>query len=157
MGYGVSRHLQLHQSVAASILVDSTLRTGSHPTRFRKQSLWGTLPHLPCGWAASLRREGQAPALCPLETDSIGSINGQVSLAPLSPVHCPLSWVKCWTSLKINWVMGFFLYCKVKLPSSLRLLQTCVCRGAVGPGTSTNPGGGGRTDGRTDALLACEI
>lgn len=85
---------------------------------FRKQT-----PMEDSGWAASLGREGQAPALCPLGTDSVCGLNGRLFPTPVSLACCSPSWLRLWTALKRNWLWDFFLKCKTQLPGSPLFLQ----------------------------------
>lgn len=73
--------------------------------------------------AASLGREGQAPALCPLGTDSVCGLNGRLFPTPVSLACCSPSWLRLWTALERNWLWDFFLKCKTKLPGSPLFLQ----------------------------------
>lgn len=101
---------------------DSTLCAGAHPPRVQETDSDGGLclafhvgGLLPC--------EGKAPALCPLGTDSICGINGLIFLTPMSLACCPLSWIRLWTALKMNWLWDFSLSAKWKLPGSPLFLQ----------------------------------
>lgn len=86
------------ETTAVSILVDSTLWARSHPPWIQETGCdVGLCPAFHVG--GRLRSEGQAPALCPLGTDSICGINGHIFPVPVSLACCPQSWVRHWTAL----------------------------------------------------------